>query len=128
MSERLGFYRCSVCGNIVQVFHAGFGELVCCNKPMEFLSSNKNDEGASEKHVPSFIMKDDGNILIQVGTELHPMSGEHYIEFIEAVYKDKNEISIKFLHPGQMPVFDVHENPSSAYEYCNIHGLWENRN
>ena len=28
-------YRCSVCGNEVEVMKAGGGELVCCNKPME---------------------------------------------------------------------------------------------
>jgi len=28
-------YKCSVCGNVVEVKEAGGGELVCCEKPME---------------------------------------------------------------------------------------------
>lgn len=28
-------YRCSVCGNEVEVINAGGGELVCCGKSME---------------------------------------------------------------------------------------------
>lgn len=29
MSERFAFYRCETCGNLVQVFISGEGELVC---------------------------------------------------------------------------------------------------
>jgi len=28
-------YRCSVCGNVVEVKEVGGGELVCCGQPME---------------------------------------------------------------------------------------------
>ncbi|HHL39098.1 MAG TPA: desulfoferrodoxin FeS4 iron-binding domain-containing protein [Deltaproteobacteria bacterium] len=28
-------YRCEICGNEVEVIHAGGGTLVCCGKPME---------------------------------------------------------------------------------------------
>ncbi len=28
-------YKCSVCGNVVEVKEVGGGELVCCGKPME---------------------------------------------------------------------------------------------
>lgn len=27
-------YKCSVCGNVVEVKEVGGGELVCCQKPM----------------------------------------------------------------------------------------------
>ncbi len=27
-------YRCQICGNLVEVVEAGFGELVCCGEPM----------------------------------------------------------------------------------------------
>ena len=30
-------YRCSVCGNVVEVKKAGGGELVCCGKPMDLI-------------------------------------------------------------------------------------------
>ena len=28
-------YRCSVCGNVVEVVEVGGGTLVCCGQPME---------------------------------------------------------------------------------------------
>ena len=44
-------YKCEVCGNIVEVLHAGAGELVCCGKPMKNMVAGTTD-GAAEKHVP----------------------------------------------------------------------------
>ena len=34
MTQLHEIYKCSVCGNIVEVVHASSGELVCCGKPM----------------------------------------------------------------------------------------------
>ncbi len=33
-------YKCSVCGNEVEVSHVGGGELSCCGKPMENITDN----------------------------------------------------------------------------------------
>ena len=38
-------YRCNVCGNIVEMLHAGVGELVCCGQPMELLQEKATDAG-----------------------------------------------------------------------------------
>jgi len=36
MSEQAGEkYRCNICNQEVTVTNPGFGELVCCNQPME---------------------------------------------------------------------------------------------
>ena len=43
--------KCNVCGNIVEVVHAGDGELVCCGQPMKLMEAGVSD-GALEKHVP----------------------------------------------------------------------------
>jgi len=53
MAKLYGIYKCEVCGNIVEVLHAGDGEPVCCGKPMKFVTENTSD-GAKEKHVPSY--------------------------------------------------------------------------
>ena len=50
MTERLELYKCELCGNIVDVMHAGPGELVCCGQPMACLKENTVD-AAVEKHV-----------------------------------------------------------------------------
>ena len=74
MSERFAFYRCETCGNLVQVFISGEGELVCCGKPMTLLQPHKNDEFANEKHVPVFLEdSESGETKIQVGAIPHPM-------------------------------------------------------
>lgn len=34
--ENIGeLYKCTVCGNVVEVKQVGGGELVCCDQPME---------------------------------------------------------------------------------------------
>ena len=35
MTNILEIYKCEVCGNIVEVMHAGVGELVCCGQQMK---------------------------------------------------------------------------------------------
>jgi len=51
MTSRNEIYKCSVCGNIVEVVHGGDGELVCHGQPMKRYAENTVD-AAKEKHVP----------------------------------------------------------------------------
>ncbi len=37
MTKRFAIYKCGVCGNIVEVLHAGAGTLVCCGQDMELM-------------------------------------------------------------------------------------------
>ena len=78
MTNRKEVYRCTVCGNIVEVMHAGAGTLTCCGQPMQLLSENSVD-AATEKHVP-VIEKIDGGYKVKVGDVEHPMLDNHYIE------------------------------------------------
>lgn len=127
--EILEFYKCNICGNLVQALVNGGGELVCCGKPMEKLESQNNEEAVMEKHIPVFI-KEDNQYEIRIGEVLHPMLEEHHIMFIQAVSEDKNNIQLKILHAGDEPKMRLNEKPEkvTAYEYCNIHGLWEGKN
>ena len=43
MTNRKEVYRCQVCGNIVEVLHAGAGTLTCCGQPMTLLAENSVD-------------------------------------------------------------------------------------
>jgi superoxide reductase len=116
-------YKCNVCGNIVEVLHAGGGQLVCCGQPMELLAEKTKDEGL-EKHVP-VIEKTDCGVRVKVGSVPHPMEEKHYIEWIEVIADGK--IQRAHLKPGQKPEaeFCVKEEKLEAKEYCNIHGLWK---
>ena len=122
MAEKLQIYKCEVCGNIVEVLHAGVGELVCCDQPMKLMEPKTEDVG-KEKHVP-VIEKTDKGIKVKVGSVPHPMEEKHYIEWI-AVNTDQG-IFRKFLHPNEKPEaeFEIKEAILGAREYCNIHGLW----
>ena len=80
MTERLDFYRCKVCGNLVQVILPGVGELVCCGQPMEMLIPQTSDNTSlNEHHIPIFADKGENGEEIRVGTQLHPMTNDHYI-------------------------------------------------
>jgi len=117
-------YKCNVCGNIVTVLHTGQGELVCCAQPMELIQEKKEDEGL-EKHVPVVEKIEDGT-KVKVGSEPHPMTDEHYIEWIEAKVVD-GQIINRFLKPGDAPESRLCSKADviSARAYCNIHGLWK---
>ncbi|HML53735.1 MAG TPA: desulfoferrodoxin [Solidesulfovibrio magneticus] len=123
MAEQLEIYKCELCGNIVEVLHAGGGELVCCGQPMVLMTENTVD-ASKEKHVP-VIEKVEGGYLVKVGGVAHPMEEKHYIEWIELIADGK--CYREFLKPGQAPeaFFCVKADKVAAREYCNIHGLWK---
>jgi desulfoferrodoxin-like iron-binding protein len=37
MTEINQNYKCNVCGNLVKIFQAGQGTLICCGQPMELI-------------------------------------------------------------------------------------------
>jgi len=136
MTELKQIYKCNICGNIVEMLHAGAGELVCCGQPMELKKENAVD-AAQEKHVPVIEKTPvpssgagatgqafDG-VTIKVGSDAHPMDDDHYIEWIE-ISTDKGS-SKKFIGPGDKPEvsFPVKADDVSARAYCNLHGLWK---
>lgn len=117
-------YKCSICGNIVDVIHAGGGELVCCGKPMDLLIENSQD-ASTEKHVP-VIEKTASGIKVLIGETPHPMENSHYIEWIEVISDGKS--FRKFLNPGDEPMAEFcieYSDDLIAREYCNLHGLWK---
>jgi superoxide reductase len=123
MTRLLEIYKCEVCGNIVEMVHAGQGELVCCNQPMKLFRENTVD-AAKEKHVP-VIERVAGGFLVKVGSVAHPMEEKHYIEWIELVADGR--AYRQFLKPGGKPEaqFTIDARSVTAREYCNIHGLWK---
>jgi len=125
MSKMKQVYKCEVCGNIVEVLHAGAGQLVCCGQPMKLISEKSEDVGL-EKHVP-VIEKTGNKVKVKVGSIPHPMEQKHYIEWIEIVADGK--ICRNFLKPGQKPEteFQTAAEKIQAREYCNIHGLWKTK-
>ena len=122
VKQTLEVYKCSVCGNMVEVIHVGGGELVCCGQPMILQVENTVD-AAKEKHVP-VIEKVNNGYLVKIGAVPHPMEEKHYIEWIELIID--GVACRKFLKPGDKPeaLFEVKADNVTAREYCNLHGLW----
>lgn len=128
MADFKGIYKCELCGNIVEVIHAGGGELSCCGQAMKKFEE-KTADGSKEKHVP-LIEKTDKGYKVTVGSTLHPMTPEHYIEWIELTVGD-SKVQRVYLKPGDEPVANFQicakcfDKPVSAREFCNVHGLWK---
>ncbi|HPE68024.1 MAG TPA: desulfoferrodoxin [Thermotogota bacterium] len=122
MTKRNQVYKCSLCGNIVEVLHEGKGQLVCCGEPMELLEE-KTAEQANEKHVPVVHQLENG-IKVVVGSTVHPMLENHFIEWIEVL--DGKGVYRKHLQPGDAPecIFENVGDIVQVREHCNVHGLW----
>ena len=123
MTKKREIYRCSICGNTVEVLNEGGGTLVCCGKPMEHLEGNMTD-ASLEKHVP-VVERIEGGYRVTVGSTPHPMTAEHYIQWIELL--TASGIMRQELSPADAPVavFTTNEEATGAREYCNLHGLWK---
>ena len=118
------FYVCNHCGNIVQYVKNKGVPVVCCGEKMTELIPGTSD-GAAEKHVPD-VKVDGSRVTVTVGSVEHPMLDAHNIEWvILETEKGYQKVELK---PDQPPVaeFVVAEGdkPVAAYEYCNLHGLW----
>jgi superoxide reductase len=123
MTELNQIYKCSVCGNIIEMVHTGVGELVCCGQPMD-QQIEKNEGEGQEKHAPIIERTSDG-VIVTIGSKPHPMKSEHYIEWIEVI--TEHRVYRKHLEPGMDPQaeFFLEAEHIEARAYCNIHGLWK---
>ena len=123
MAKLNRIYRCRHCGNIVTVLHEGDGTLVCCGEDMKLLEEKTKDQG-KEKHVP-VIEKTKDSVKVKVGSVEHPMTEEHFIEFIPIIADGKTYT--QHLKPGQKPeaTFQISAKSIKARSYCNLHGLWK---
>jgi superoxide reductase len=118
------FYRCNHCDNIFSVINDAKVVPICCGEPMETLVANTTD-AAQEKHVP-VIERDGTKVTVKVGSVPHPMTPEHYIQWIMVTQGDFTQRAA--LSPDGAPEasFTLADAsaPVKAYEYCNLHGLW----
>jgi superoxide reductase len=118
------FYRCNHCGNLFGVINDGGVTPVCCGEEMQSLKANTTD-AAQEKHVP-VIEKNGDTVTVKVGSVEHPSLPEHYIMWI--VISNGGITQRAELKAGDTPAatFKITDpsGPVTAYEYCNLHGLW----
>lgn len=127
MPEIPELYKCEICGNIAEIVINKGGVLVCCGEKMKKLTPSTTEAG-EEKHLP-IIERENGGVKVKIGEIPHPMSDEHYIQFIEAISDDLKYLKRKYLNPNEEAVLKFKCGCSEkiiSREYCNIHGLWQN--
>lgn len=120
------FYICPHCGNIiVKIKDCGVIPFCCGEKMHELIPFAK--EGAKEKHIP-IVNKNGNNIEVIVGSIEHPMTEEHFIEWVFLQTKFGNQF--QRLTPSSKPValFSLTDGDEveAVYSFCNLHGLWKN--
>jgi superoxide reductase len=126
MVKKGEIYRCTICGNVVEVIDAGGGTLVCCGQNMDLHHENTSEDQLKEKHVP-VIEKTRDAIIVRVGEITHPMTEEHHIKWIEV--NIDGAVYVKKLNIGDEPVaeFKASGYKVSARCHCNIHGVWKSQ-
>lgn len=117
------FYICKHCGNVVGMIKDSGVNPVCCGEKMEEIVTNTVD-GAKEKHLP-VVLVDKNKITVKVGEVGHPMTPEHFIEWIYIKTAEggqrktlKEKAEAEFMLTDNDKVIEV-------YSYCNLHGLWK---
>ena len=118
-------FKCMKCGKVIAILNSSSCGTFCCDTEMVELKANSVD-AAVEKHVP-VVEVIGSNVLVTVGDVEHPMTEEHYIEWIALSTKQGNQR--KILKPGDAPkaTFALVDGDEvvKAYAYCNLHGLWK---
>ena len=123
--KHMKFYKCAHCGKIIALINDVNVPTICCGEVMQEIKENTVD-AAVEKHIPVYEVK--GNkVHVEVGSILHPMLDNHYIEWI--LLKSKNGNQRVRLNPGDEPKADFAlidgDEVLEVLAYCNLHGLWK---
>lgn len=125
MTHKLDIYKCSICGNIIEIMSPGKGELICCNKPMDLIEPKTAKSEGKEKHVP-FIERETDGYTVRIGSVEHPMTNEHFIQWLD-IFTTENMFR-KCFNPGDKPALKIKTDDEIvlAKAYCNVHELWIN--
>ncbi|MBQ6058212.1 MAG: helix-turn-helix domain-containing protein [Treponema sp.] len=113
--NRVQFYVCPVCGNIIQ--STGEALISCCGitlPPLEAEQSDKNHSVRIER------IEDEFFVSIE-----HEMTKNHYISFIAAIRSDSVEIQKLYPEQNAEASFKISGTEQILF-YCNQHGLYKN--
>lgn len=121
----INFYRCPECGQIIISVKKTGSRASCCEKQMVELVPDESHV-SEELHIPIYEVKD-GIVTVNVGLLPHPMTEDHYIEWV--AIKTKYSEQIRYLSYGLQPKVTFTLCPGdlveAVYAYCNQHALWQ---
>ena len=113
--KKVQFYTCPVCGNVIQAI--GEAVISCCGITLPPLEVEDADNETHQLHIET--VEDEYYVSID-----HPMTKEHYISFIAAVYD--NGIDFVKLYPeGTAEARFKIGRAKFVVMYCNHHGLFK---
>ena len=119
------FFICNHCGNIITKLTDKKVPVFCCGEKMNQIQAG-TIEASAEKHIPVCVVED-RIALINIGSIEHPMTNEHYIEWV-VIHTNKGE-HFAHLSPQDKPFVKFalieDETVSNVFAYCNLHGLWK---
>lgn len=120
------FFICRNCGNIIAILRDRCVPVYCCGKEMQKITPGTT-EASTEKHIPVYEVRD-GIVHLKVGCVEHPMTKEHYIEWVRL--ETEHGIQYAHLDPDYKPKakFALCEGDEvrAIYAFCNQHDLWKN--
>ena len=119
------FYICTHCGKIIALVKESGVPVICCGEKMQEIIPSTTDASV-EKHVPVYRVENN-KVYVNVGAVEHPMTPEHYIEWVSLRTSSGNQR--KLLKPNSKPevcfaILDD-DNVEAVYAYCNLHSLWK---
>ena len=118
------FFICRHCGNIIALIRDRGVPIVCCGKKMQEIVPG-SFEASHEKHIPVYEIQDHV-VHVTVGSQEHPMTREHYIQWI--CLETEHGIQYAHLNPDDKPKakFALCEGDEvrAVYAFCNQHDLW----
>ena len=116
------FYTCNQCKTVLAVVNGACDDFVCGGEKMQLLVPG-TVAASVEKHTPA-VTVEENLVKVAVGSVAHPMTEEHYIEWIYLETCCGGQF--KYLKPNDAPetVFNLNgQKPVAVYAYCNLHGL-----
>lgn len=119
------FYTCRRCGNMMAMLHDAGTPVLCCGEKMHRLEPGTT-EASVEKHLPVYT-REGNTIHVSVGSVEHPMTEEHYIEWIGL--ESEHVIQYAPLKPTDKPQAKFAlcngDEVREIYAFCNQHNLWK---
>ena len=119
------FFICEHCGNIIVKVRDEGVSVQCCGEKMKEIIPGKSD-GAEEKHIPVYDVQN-GKVSVTIGEVEHPMTPEHYIEWV--CLETEDGLQIKQLKPNMEPsisfLISEKDKIKAVYAFCNKHSLWK---
>ena len=99
--------------------------ILCCGEKMNEMLPGTT-EASGEKHIPVY-RTDVNTVSVTVGSAEHPMTKEHYIEWI--CLETAHGIQYVHLKPEDKPKAEFAlcegDEVRAVYAFCNQHELWK---